>query len=208
MYTTMSTTSKHNVYPVIAFADSKAFEKWLVKNHSKEDGLWLKIAKIKSGIKSVSYLEALDVALCYGWIDGLRRGLDEEYFIQKFTPRRTNSLWSVVNKKKVAALIKSGRMQAPGIDAINMAKKNGRWKNAYDPQGMITISPELKKALNKNPKAKAFFGKLTSQNRYAILFRIHNAKKEETKNKKIEEYVAMLEKHETIYPQSSMLQIP
>ena len=193
--------SKHDSYPVIIFKTGKAFETWLAKNHAKAEGAWLKIAKAASGIKTISHLEALDAALCYGWIDGLRRGLDDEYFLQKFTPRGPKSIWSVINKQKVAALIEAGRMKDAGLAAIETAKKNGRWDNAYESQKNITVPDDLQDALNKNKKAKAFFDKLSSQNRFAILFRTSQAKKPETRARKITEFVLMLQKHETIYPQ-------
>lgn len=197
----MPATSKHDNYPTIAFKDQKSFETWLAKNHAKAEGVWVKIAKGASGIKSVTYAEALSVALCYGWIDGLKRAFDEIYFIQKFTPRKKNSIWSVINKQKVATLIEEGKMQDAGLAAIEVAKKNGRWEGAYESQNAITVPADLQQALDKNKKANAFFKKLSSQNRYAILFRIGNVKKPETRIRKIKEYIAMLQKHETIYPQ-------
>lgn len=123
--------SKHDSYPVVEFKDAKSFEKWLAKNHAKEEGIWVKIAKAKSGIKSINHLEALDVALCYGWIDGLRRGVDDIYFVQKFTPRTAKSNWSEINKKKVALLIKEGKMQDAGLEAIKLAKRDGRWNKNH-----------------------------------------------------------------------------
>jgi uncharacterized protein YdeI (YjbR/CyaY-like superfamily) len=191
----------HDTYPVKVFKNAAAFETWLDKNHKKAEGVWVKIAKAKTGIASITHPEALDIALCYGWIDGLRRGLDENYFVQKFTPRRLKSVWSVINKNKVAQLIKEGKMKQAGLAAIEDAKKNGQWEKAYHSQANISIPEDLQKALNKNKKAKAFFDKLNSQNRYAILYRIHQAKREETKRKKIDEYVKMLETNKTIYPQ-------
>lgn len=191
----------HDSYPVKSFRSAEAFETWLAKNHKKADGLWLKIAKSKSGIKSIAFPDALDIALCYGWIDGLRRGLDDDFYVQKFTPRRAKSVWSVINKNKVAQLIRAGRMKEAGLAAIEDAKKNGQWNKAYHSQANITIPEELQKALDKNKNAKQFFEKLSSQNRYAILFRIHQVKRAETKTKKIGEFVKMLESNKTIYPQ-------
>ena len=191
----------HDNYPVKSFKNAAAFESWLERNHKKADGLWLKVAKAKSGIVSISFPDALDLALCYGWIDGLRRGLDEDYYVQKFTPRRAKSVWSVINKNKVAQLIKDGRMKASGLAAIEEAKKNGQWDNAYHSPANISIPDDLQNALDKNKKAKAFFEKLNAQNRYAILYRIHQVKREETKTRKIAEYVKMLEAKKTIYPQ-------
>lgn len=197
----MYTSGKHDAYPVLEFKDSKAFEKWLKQNHAKSDGVWMKFAKVKSGIKSVNYTQALDVALCYGWIDGLARKFDENYYLQKFTPRRSRSIWSAINKKKVAALIKDGKMQPAGLAAIETAKQNGRWDSAYDSQRNIEIPETFQKELDKSTKAKAFFATLTSVNRYAILYRITTAKKQETKEKRIKEFMEMLKKGETVYPQ-------
>ena len=191
----------HDAYPVKSFRSAEAFEAWLAKNHKKADGLWLKIAKAKSGIKSIAFPDALDIALCYGWIDGLRRGLDDDYYVQKFTPRRAKSIWSVINKNKVAQLSKAGRMKEAGLAAIEEAKKNGQWNKAYHSQANITVPEELQKALDKNKNAKQFFERLSSRNRYALLFRIHQAKREETKMKKIAEFIKMLESNKTIYPQ-------
>jgi uncharacterized protein YdeI (YjbR/CyaY-like superfamily) len=191
----------HDDYPVKSFKTAIAFEQWLNKNHKKADGLWLKIAKAKTGIQSIAFPDALDIALCYGWIDGMRRSLDEDYYMQKFTPRRHNSVWSVINRNKVAELIKQGRMKEAGHAAIEEAKKNGRWDNAYHSPANAEVPEDLQKALNKNKKAKAFFAKLSSQNRFAIIYRLHQVKREETKKKKIEEYIRMLEDGKTIYPQ-------
>jgi uncharacterized protein YdeI (YjbR/CyaY-like superfamily) len=191
----------HDDYPVKLFKTATAFEEWLNKNHKKADGLWMKIAKANTGIKSIAFPEALDIALCYGWIDGLRRGLDEQYYVQKFTPRRNKSVWSVINKNKVAQLIKDGRMKEAGLAAIEEAKKNGKWDNAYHSPANAQVPDDLQKALNKNKKAKAFFEKLSSQNRFALIYRLHQVKREETKKKKIEEYIRMLEEGKTIYPQ-------
>jgi uncharacterized protein YdeI (YjbR/CyaY-like superfamily) len=172
----------------------------LSANHKKSDGVWVKIARANSGIPSVTHAEALDSALCYGWIDGLRRGFDSEYFLQKFTPRRGKSIWSLINKKKVTALIKEGRMKAAGLAAIEVAKNNGLWSKAYKSQSTATLPAELKEAFKTHPDAKRFFNTLNSQNRYAIIFRINNAKKTETKLKKVSEFIAMLERKEKIYP--------
>lgn len=191
----------HDSYVTRSFKTAKSFESWLARNHAKADGLWLKIAKASSGIKSISMGEALDLALCYGWIDGLRRGLDENYFVQKFTPRRPRSVWSVINKNKVAKLTREGRMKEAGLAAINEAKKNGQWDKAYNSQATIPIPGYFQFALNRNKMAKVFFEKLNSQNRYAILFRLHSVKREETRQRKTEEFIRMLERGETIYPQ-------
>ena len=197
----MATTNKHDAYPISTFKDSKALEKWMKKNHGKAEGLWVKIAKASTGIKSITHSDALDLALCYGWIDGLRRRLDDQYFLQKFTPRTSSSTWSVINQQKVATLIKEGRMQPGGLAAIEAAKKNGRWESAYKSQKTIEVPADLQESLDNNKKAKTFFSKLSSQNRFAILFRIGKVKRPDTRARKIEEFVKMLQENRTIYPQ-------
>lgn len=171
------------------------------KNHGKAEGLWVKIAKASTGIKSITHSDALDLALCYGWIDGLRRRLDDQYFLQKFTPRTSSSTWSVINQQKVATLVKEGRMQPGGLAAIEAAKKNGRWESAYKSQKTIEVPADLQESLDNNKKAKTFFSKLSSQNRFAILFRIGKVKRPDTRARKIEEFVKMLQENRTIYPQ-------
>ena len=188
--------------PVKVFRNQKAWEDWLAKHFDSTPGVWIRMAKKSSGLKSVSLSEALDTALCYGWIDGLRKSLDEQTFLQRYTPRGARSVWSKINRAKALALIDQGRMQPSGLAAIEQAKRNGRWESAYDSFRTATLPAELRKALDRKPRAKAFFGKLSSQNRYAILFRIQTAKKPETKQKRIDEFVAMLERGETLYPQS------
>lgn len=192
---------KHDEYPVREFKTAKSYETWLSKNCSKSDGIWLKMSKAKSGIPSVTYAQAVEISLCYGWIDGMAQGLDDNFYTQKFTPRRSNSKWSVINKNKAGELIKSGRMKPTGLAAIEAAKRNGQWKAAYLSPTSIPVPENLQKALDKNKKAKAFFAKISSQNRYAILLRLHQVKREETKARKIKEYIAMLTRGETIYPQ-------
>jgi len=162
--------------------------------------VWLKVAKKDSGISSVTIPEALDIALCYGWIDGQRLGFDEKYYLQKYTLRRPKSLWSKINVEKVERLIASGQMKPAGFKAIEAAKADGRWARAYDSQKNISVPEDFQAALDKNKKANAFFVTLNSVNRYAILFRIHNAKKTETRTKRIRQFIEMLEKNEKIYP--------
>jgi uncharacterized protein YdeI (YjbR/CyaY-like superfamily) len=197
----MPVKAKHDEYPTLFFSTATTFEKWLHKNHSVSDGIWLKIARAGSGIQSLDYAGALEVCLCYGWIDGMRKSLDKEYFVQKYTPRRPGSIWSVINRNKVQRLIDEGRMKPAGLAVVEDAKKNGRWDKAYESPKAIKIPAELQEALDAKPKAKKFFATLSSQNRFSILFRIGNVKKEETKARKIKEFVAMLEKGQTIYPQ-------
>jgi uncharacterized protein YdeI (YjbR/CyaY-like superfamily) len=183
--------------PVKTFKDQGSWEKWLDANHAKSRGIWLRFAKKASGIPSVDYPQALDVALCYGWIDGQRRSLDEESFLQRFTPRGPRSLWSKINTDKVAVLIKDGRMRAAGHAAIESAKASGRWESAYQPWSNPDVPPELQAALEKNKKAKAFFETLKGRERYAIIFRVQTAKKPETKAKRVAEFVERLARGET-----------
>lgn len=185
--------------PIVPFADQVAWNKWLDKHHTTSAGIWIRIAKKGSGIPSVSHPEALDVALCYGWIDSQRKAYDEKTFIQKFTPRGSRSIWSVINRDKAVALLESGKMMAAGISEMERAKKDGRWDAAYASQATIEIPPDLQAALDAKPRAAKFFATLTSQNRYAILFRVHNAKRAETRARRIADFVAMLERHETIH---------
>lgn len=165
--------------PVLPFENKKKWADWLAKQHDKSPGVWLKLAKKDSGIRSVTRDEALDIALCYGWIDGQGKSLDDKYWLQKFTPRRPKSTWSKINVEKVEKLIASGEMKPAGLKAIEAAKQDGRWGRAYASQKNMTVPEDLQSVLDKNRKAKAFFETLTGSNRYAILFRIHNAKKPE-----------------------------
>jgi uncharacterized protein YdeI (YjbR/CyaY-like superfamily) len=185
--------------PVLPFAGKKKWADWLAKQHDKSTGVWLKLAKKDMGIPSVMYEEALDIALCYGWIDGQKKGFDDKYWLQKFTPRGPKSIWSKINTEKAERLIASGEMQPAGLRAIELAKQDGRWEAAYASQKNISIPEDFQAALDKNKKAKAFFATLNSVNRYAILFRIHNAKKPETRAKRIQQFVEMLERGEKIH---------
>ena len=184
--------------PTLPFESKKKFAEWLAKNHDKSAGVWLKLAKKDAEIPSVTYAEALDVALCYGWIDGQRNSFDENYFLQKFTPRRPKSIWSKINVEKVAGLIASGEMKPAGLKAVEAAKQDGRWDAAYSSQKNIVVPPDFQSALEKNKKAKAFFETLTGSKRYAFLFRIETAKKAETREKRIRQFVEMLAKGETL----------
>ena len=184
--------------PILPFESKKKFADWLAKNHDKSAGLWLKIAKKAAGIPTVTYAEALDVALCYGWIDGQKGSFDEQYFLQKFTPRRPKSIWSKINMEKVERLIASGEMKPSGLRAVEAAKQDGRWDAAYSSQKNIEVPADFQSALNKNKKVKAFFETLTSSKRYSFLFRITTAKKAETREKRIRQFVEMLSKGETL----------
>ncbi len=183
----------------ISFKSSLDFEKWFAKNGSKSEGIWLKIFKKDSGVATVTYAEALDVALCYGWIDGQKDKHDDQAWLQKFTPRRAKSGWSKTNTKHVARLIKEGRMKPAGLKEVAEAKKDGRWKNAYHPQSTATFPPEFLKMVAKNPKAQAFLDKLDRVNRYAMIYRLQTTKRPENKLKKMEQYVQMLAKGQTIH---------
>jgi len=183
---------------ILPFETKKKFAEWLAKNHDESVGLWLKIAKKATGISTVTYAEALDVALCYGWIDGQKGSFDEQYFLQKFTPRRPKSIWSKINVEKVAGLIASGEMKPAGLKAVEAAKQDGRWAAAYSSQKNMEVPADFQSALNKNKKAKAFFETLTGSRRYSFLFRIETAKKAETREKRIRQFVEMLEKGETL----------
>ena len=179
-----------------------AWRAWLAQNHESSPGVWLVQYKKASGRPSVVYADAVEEALCYGWIDGQARSEGDSTWLQKYTPRTKRSIWSKINRDKVQALIKSGDMRPAGLAEIERAKKDGRWDAAYDSSKTITVPDDLEKALYKNKEAKAFFEKLDSRNRYAILFRIHNAKKAETRERRIKQFVEMLERGEKIYPQS------
>jgi len=186
--------------PVIGFADSAAWESWLDEYHAAAAGAWLKIAKKGAGERTVSYAEALDAALCYGWIDGQKGGLDEEFWLQRFTPRKPGSRWSQINTEKAARLIEAGRMQPAGLREVEAAKADGRWDAAYAGQAAITVPDDLARELATNDAARAFFETISSVNRYAILYRIGDAKRPETRAKRIARYVAMLAEGQTIHP--------
>lgn len=187
--------------PIIAFESQHTWEAWLNEHHA-EKGIWLKFAKKGSGIASVNYAEALEVALCYGWIDAQKASFDDQYWLQKFTPRGPKSIWSKVNCEKSEALIAQGRMQPAGLQHIERAKADGRWDASYDSQGTITVPPDLQCELDNNQAAQDFFDTLNSANRYAILFRIQTARKPETRAARIQQFIEMLAQHETIHPQS------
>ena len=181
------------------FKNAGAFETWLKKNHGASEGLWLKIAKRGAKEPSVTYPEAVEIALCWGWIDGQKKGLEEAHFLQRFTPRRARSIWSKINVDKVAALIEAGRMQAPGHAQIEAAKADGRWAQAYDGARTSTAPEDLLAALEAEPRAKAFFATINAANRYAVLWRIQTAVKPETRAKRIAQLVEMLSRSETIH---------
>jgi uncharacterized protein YdeI (YjbR/CyaY-like superfamily) len=184
---------------VLAFDSDADWEAWLDEHHASCDGIWMKIAKKGSGITTVAYPEVLDTALCFGWIDGQRKALDDTYFLQRFTPRRARSRWSQINRDKAEALIQAGRMRPAGLAEVERAKADGRWAAAYGGQRSMTVPPDLQRELDARPDAAAFFAQLSSQNRYAILYRLHDAKRPETRARRLQKFVAMLEAGETIH---------
>jgi uncharacterized protein YdeI (YjbR/CyaY-like superfamily) len=189
--------------PIVHCADTAAWRAWLAANAAVSDGVRLAIAKKGGAHPSVGYAAAVEEALCVGWIDGQKWGLDEDYSLQGFGPRRPRSIWSVTNRDRVSALIDAGRMQPAGLAEVTRAKADGRWDAAYHGAKTIEVPAELRSALDADPVAAAFFATLSGQNRYAILFRLGNVKRAETKTRKIGEYVAMLARGETIYPQKA-----
>jgi uncharacterized protein YdeI (YjbR/CyaY-like superfamily) len=194
------------VRPTLHCADAATWESWLETNHATSDGVRLAIAKKGGDRSSVSYAEALDIALCFGWIDGQKWSVDEHhalhgFWLQGFGPRRPRSMWSQVNRDKVAALITAKRMRPPGLAEIERAQADGRWAAAYAAQSSTELPDDLGAAIAASPAASAFFPTLTKQNRFAIIFRTTTVKRAETRARKIAQYVAMLERGETIYPQ-------
>ncbi len=186
--------------PIISFESRGEWERWLAEQHVTSTGLWLKIAKKESGIATISYAEALDVALCYGWIDGQKDKFDDKHWLQRFTPRKPRSKWSKVNCSKATELIEKGEMKPAGLREVERAKADGRWEAAYDAQSTATVPEDLQRALEENDTAKEFFSTLDRANRYAILYRIQDVKKPETRARRIEKYVTMLREQKKIYP--------
>ena len=185
--------------PLIAFAQQADFEDWLEKNQGTTSGIWLMIAKKHSGIASVSYQEAVDSAICYGWIDGQKRAYDDSYFLQGFTPRRARSVWSKVNLERVDRLIKDGRMRPAGLREVEAAKADGRWESAYHPSSTSEVPSDLQAAIDANPAAKAFFPTISKANRYGLIYRVNDAKRPETRQRRIEQFVQMLAEHRTLH---------
>jgi uncharacterized protein YdeI (YjbR/CyaY-like superfamily) len=187
--------------PVLRMADAAAWAAWLEDHHADSPGVWLVIARKGSAGVTVSYDEALQAALCYGWIDGQKAKLDEEYWLQRFTPRKPGSRWSKINTERAAELIAAARMRPAGLREVDAAKADGRWDAAYRGQRSIEVPGDLARALAENDAARAFFETLSSVNRYAILYRIGTVKRPKTRARKIAQYVAMLAEHKTIHPQ-------
>lgn len=185
--------------PILTFEQPKDWATWLDENHDAASGVWLRLAKKASGIPSVSYGESLEVALCYGWIDGQKKSYDDNWWLQKFTPRGEKSIWSKINREKALELIKAGKMTPAGLKAVELARRDGRWDGAYDSPRTATVPGDFQAELDGNARAKSFFATLDSRNRYAILFRIQSAKKAETRKKRIQQFIEMLEKHEKLY---------
>jgi uncharacterized protein YdeI (YjbR/CyaY-like superfamily) len=183
----------------LRFATPRAFEAWLRKNHASSDGVWLLIAKAGAEESTCTYPHAVEIALCYGWIDGQKKALDEEHWLQRFTPRRARSLWSKTNREKAQALIESGRMQPSGMAEIVRARAGGRWDTAYDGARTAVVPPDLQAALDARPEARTFFAQLDGANRYAVLWRVQTAKRPETRSRRVEALVEMLARGEKIH---------
>ena len=186
--------------PTVAFASRTAWKTWLAKHHDTSSGVWLKIAKRGRPVSTVTYADALEVALSYGWIDGQKNKLDDDYWLQRFCPRAARSRWSKINCAKALDLIETGEMRPAGLREVERAKADGRWDAAYDGQRTIVVPSDLQDALDRNAKARKFFATLDSANRYAILYRIHDAKRPETRARRIEQYVAMLSEQKKLHP--------
>ncbi len=184
--------------PIVLFRTVRQWAAWLDR-HAEAPGVWMRIAKKDAAIRSITYHEALDVALCHGWIDSQKRAHDAESFLQKFTPRGLRSVWSRVNRDRAEALIAGGRMKPAGLRAVEQARANGRWDSAYEPQGRASVPPDLRAALDREPAARDFFATLTGANRYAVLFRIQTAVRPETRQRRIRQFVAMLAQGKTLH---------
>jgi uncharacterized protein YdeI (YjbR/CyaY-like superfamily) len=182
-------------------SDRAGWKAWLVAHHQMSAGIWLVLAKKGSGLSTPTYAEAVEVALCFGWIDGQKGARDESVWAQRFTPRGPKSPWSKINVAKAEALITAGKMTPAGLAAVEAAQKDGRWTAAYASQKVASVPDDLRETLDANPDASAFFTKLSSANRYAILYRVHTAKTAEKRRERIAHFVAMLERHETVHPQ-------
>jgi uncharacterized protein YdeI (YjbR/CyaY-like superfamily) len=182
------------------FTHVGAWHAWLTTNHAKSSGVWLRIGKKTGGLVTLTYDEAVETALCHGWIDAIRKAYDGVSFVQRFTPRKPRSIWSQVNRERAIGLIKAGAMMPAGLTAVEVAKANGEWDRAYSPGSTITEPKDLLAALRKSPRAKAFYKKLNAQNRFAILHRLEKSVKPETRAKRLAQFIAMLERGERIHP--------
>lgn len=195
---TAATVQSASALPTHQFEDAKAWESWLEENHPTATGVLLKISKKGCDVPSVTYDEAVDVALCFGWIDGQRKGLDAIHFLQRFTPRRKASLWSKRNVDKIASLEAAGRMRAAGRAEVDAAKADGRWEKAYASSSTVVVPDDFQAALDRNSRAKKFFETLGRSKRYSFLWRIETAKREETRKKRIDEFVELLARQKTL----------
>jgi uncharacterized protein YdeI (YjbR/CyaY-like superfamily) len=184
----------------LTFGSGAELVEWLERNHASSPGIWMRIARKDSGQCSVSYAEALEAAICYGWIDGQKRPSDSGWWLQRFTPRKPRSVWSRINRERAETLIAAGRMQPAGLKEVERARADGRWDGAYDSQARAGVPPDLQAALEASPAAAAFFGTLNAVNRYAILHRLQRAKKPETRARRLRTFLEMLERGEKIYP--------
>lgn len=194
-------TVEVNPEKVREFKNADSFYRWLGKHHDKEEEVWIKIHKIASGLESITPKEAIDVVLCWGWIDAIRKRFDEQSYLQRYTPRGKKSIWSKINIDNVARLVEEGRMTEHGLRQVEAAKADGRWDRAYGGSKDMTIPADLQAAIDADPKAKAMLGKLSQKNRFSLAFRLHNTKTEAGRRDKIETFVAMLRRGETIHPQ-------
>lgn len=185
--------------PIHLFAGPDELEAWLDENHASSQGIWLKIAKKGAPEASVTYAEALELALCFGWIDSQKRGFDETHFLQRFTPRRPRGRWSKINREKAEALIEAGKVRPAGLAEVEAAEADGRWEAAYEGQRTAKVPPDLQRELDANPAAAEFFASLSSANRYAIVYRLDEAKKPETRERRLRKFIAMLERGEKIH---------
>jgi uncharacterized protein YdeI (YjbR/CyaY-like superfamily) len=195
-----ATKAANHDLPILLFETLHDWTTWLEANHASATGVWVRMAKKASGIPAIDYNQAVEGALCYGWIDGIKKSYDETSWLQKFTPRGPKSIWSKINREKVQALIERGQMRPAGMRAVEAAQADGRWQAAYDSQRNATIPDDFQAALDGSAEASRFFATLNSANRYAFLFRIHQAKRAETRAKRIQDYIAMLERHEKFHP--------
>lgn len=184
---------------VLAFPTRESWRDWLTAEHATADAIWIKFAKKDSGIESIARADAVEEALCFGWIDGQARGIDERWFLQRFTPRRSRSKWSRLMREKAQELIAAGRMEPAGLAEVERARADGRWEGAYEPPSTATVPPDLQQALDANASAAEAFATLGANNRYAILHRIHDAKRPETRARRIAKFVRMLEAGEKIH---------
>jgi uncharacterized protein YdeI (YjbR/CyaY-like superfamily) len=185
--------------PIVLFASPAELEAWLEESHADSAGLWLKIAKKGSGVESVSYAEALELALCFGWIDSQKRSFDEKHFLQRFTPRRPRGKWSRINRDAAEELIAAGKMRPAGLAEVEAAKADGRWQAAYAGQRTAEVPADLRRELDANPAARESFAALDSANRYAIVYRLNEAKRPETRERRLRKFVAMLERGEKLH---------